>query len=107
MWVLGDVPWLNRIEYKSPGLQMYKLEFPDTIALKQIWIQAPNQEPALKLHSRAVPSVDAHHHVNGPDTGINSRARRIIKKIQTANFRVLKGLAYQWAKPAPLNIFII
>ena len=36
------------------------------------WIQAPNQEPALELHSRAAPSLKAHHHVNGPDTGRNS-----------------------------------
>ena len=39
---------------------------------------APNQEPALELHSRAAPSVEAHHHVNGPDTGRNSRGRWII-----------------------------
>ena len=28
---------------------------------------APNQEPALEIHSRAAPSVEAHHRVNGPD----------------------------------------
>ena len=38
-----------------------------------------DQEPALELHSRAVPSVDAHHGVNGPDTGSNSGGRRIKK----------------------------
>ena len=39
--------------------------------------EIPNQVPALGLHNRAVPSVEAHHHVNGPDTGRNSGGRRI------------------------------
>ena len=30
-------------------------------ALKPIWLQAYNQEPALELHSMAAPSVEAHH----------------------------------------------
>ena len=30
-------------------------------ALKPVWIQAPNQEPAPELNSRAVPSAEAHH----------------------------------------------
>ena len=30
---------------------------------------SPEQELALELHNRAVPSVEAHHRVNGPDTG--------------------------------------
>ena len=34
----------------------------------------------LELHSRAAPSVESHHHVNGPDTGRNYGGRRIIKK---------------------------
>ena len=29
-------------------------------------------EPALELHSRAVPNVEAHYHVKGPNTGRNS-----------------------------------
>ena len=37
--------------------------------------EAPNQEPVLELHSRAVPSVEVHHCVNGPDTGRNSGGR--------------------------------
>ena len=41
---------------------------------------SPESEPALELHSRAAPSVEAHHHVNGPDTGRNLGGRRIIKK---------------------------
>ena len=40
-------------------------------------IKAPNQEPALELQSRAEPSVEAHHRVNGLDTRGNSRVRRI------------------------------
>ena len=36
---------------------------------------------ALEQHSRAEPSVEAHHRVNGQDTGRNSRGRRTIKKI--------------------------
>ena len=38
------------------------------------------QEPTLELQSRAAPSVEAFHSVNGPDTGRNSRGRRVIKK---------------------------
>ena len=49
-------------------------------ALKPIWLQALNQEPALELHSRAAPSVEAHHCVNSPDTGRNSGGRRTVKK---------------------------
>ena len=45
------------------------------IAFKPIWKQAPNQELALELHSRAALSVEAHHPVNSPDTGRNSGGR--------------------------------
>ena len=41
----------------------YNIEPSDTIVPKK----APNQEPTLELHSRAAPSVEAHHCVNGPD----------------------------------------
>ena len=44
------------------------------------WTKALNQDPALELHSRTVPSVEAHHHVNGPDTGSNSKGRQIKKE---------------------------
>ena len=53
---------------------------PTDKALKPIWIQAPNQESALELHSRAAPSVEARHCDNGPNTGRNSGGSRIIKK---------------------------
>ena len=39
-------------------------------------INAPKQEPALELHSRATPSVEEHHRVNCPDTGRNSGVRQ-------------------------------
>ena len=31
---------------------------------------SPKSEPTLELHSRDVPSVEAYHHVNGPNTEI-------------------------------------
>ena len=40
---------------------------------------SPKSEPALEPHSRAVPSVEAHHHVNCPNTGRNSGGRGIKK----------------------------
>ena len=33
--------------------------------------------PTLELNSRAAPSVEEHHSVNGPDTGRNSGGRQI------------------------------
>ena len=50
------------------------------------WIEPPNQEPALELQSMAVPRVEAHHSVNGPDTGRNSGGRRT-KKNNYSNFQ--------------------
>ena len=51
--------------------------------LKKIDAKVPKKgsksEPALELHSRAVPSVDAHHRVSGPNTGGNSGGRPIKK----------------------------
>ena len=41
-----------------------------------VWL---NQEPALDLHSRASPSVKAHHLSIGPDAGGNPRGRWIKK----------------------------
>ena len=40
-----------------------------------------NQEPALELHIRAAPSVEANNCVNGPDTRRNSGGSRKFKKI--------------------------
>ena len=44
--------------------------------------KALNQEPAQELQSRAAQSVEAHHHVNGPDTGRNSGEMWTIKNIE-------------------------
>ena len=35
-------------------------------------LQIPQTNLDIELDSRASPSVDTHHHVNGPDTGRNS-----------------------------------
>ena len=43
---------------------------------------SPKSEPALELRSRAAPSVEAHHHLDSPDTGRNSGGRLIIIKNQ-------------------------
>ena len=59
--------------------RVISLIFYGTIA----YLEAPNQEPKQELHSRAAPSVEAHHLVNGPDTGRNSRGRRK-KKFKSA-----------------------
>ena len=40
---------------------------------------SPKSEPTLELHSRAAPSVEAHHHVSSPNTGRNSGGRWIKK----------------------------
>ena len=50
------------------------------------WVEiSPNQEPALELHSRFAPSVEAHHRVNSHATGRNSEGRRIIIIIKWHN----------------------
>ena len=41
---------------------------------------SPKSQPALWLHSSAAPSVEAHHHVKGSNTGRNSDGRWIAKK---------------------------
>ena len=40
----------------------------------------PKSEPTLELISRDAPSMEAHHCSVGPDAGINSGGRRIIRK---------------------------
>ena len=62
---------------RAPG-DMCRLQYLDK-ALKPIWILAPNQEPSLELHSRAAPSVEAHHRSVHPEAGRNSGGRRIKK----------------------------
>ena len=45
--------------------------------------KSPKSEPALELHSKAAPRVEAHQHSDGPDAGENSGGRRVIKKKST------------------------
>ena len=47
---------------------------------------SPESEPAQELNRRAAPSVEAHHRVNGPNTGRNSGGRRIKKGGMEFNF---------------------
>ena len=54
----------------------------NTIYAIVIFLDALNQESAQGLHSRAAPSVEAHHPVNGLDTGRNSGGRRIQNFVQ-------------------------
>ena len=37
---------------------------------------SPKSGPILELHNRAGPNAEAHHHVNGPNTGRNFRGRQ-------------------------------
>ena len=50
----------------------------------------PKLEPALELHSRAAPSVEAHHRVNNPDTARNSGGRRIKRNNNNNNHKIKK-----------------
>ena len=43
-------------------------------------LKKPKSEPALELHIRAAPSVEAHHYSVGPATGRNLAGRQMIKK---------------------------
>ena len=42
--------------------------------------KSPKSEPTRELHSRDVPSVEAHHRSVSPDAGRNSGGMQIIKK---------------------------
>ena len=79
-------------------------------ALKPIWIWASNQEPALELHSRAAPSVEAHHLVNSPVTGKNFGGRRIKKIVpvflslsyfSNQNLNLTVFLCFTWSNVLP------
>ena len=59
---------------------------------------SPKSEPALELLSRAVPIVEAHHRSVGPDTGRNSRVRRIKKWVFYRN-----GIHLEWGKNTTKN----
>ena len=49
------------------------------LSLLSLQNTSPKSEPALELHSRAAPSVEAYQCSVGPETGRNSRERRIKK----------------------------
>ena len=49
---------------------------------------SPKSEPALELHSRAAPSLEAHHCKDGPDAGRNSGGGRK-KSFSTAHSHTL------------------
>ena len=68
--VLQDCAQMMRILVTDN--QCLGMMYPRDLWVISPWGYAPNQEPALELHSRTVPSVEAHHHVNSPDTGRNS-----------------------------------
>ena len=55
---------------------------------------SPKSEPALELHNRAVPSMEAHYHVNGPNTGRNSGGRQIKTKKHTLNACVYRSISW-------------
>ena len=63
---------------------------------------SPKSEPALEPHSSAAPSLKAHHHVNGPDTGRNSGGRWI-KKIKRGIQKGLHANLTQNWPPPPLS----
>ena len=48
-------------------------------ALKPIWIKAPELRACTRATQQGCPIVAAHHGINGPDTGRNSRGKAIKK----------------------------
>ena len=59
-------------------------------------LKRPESEPALELHSRAVPSVEAHHHVHSPNTGRNSGGSQIIKNCIRYFIVVSLSVQFSW-----------
>ena len=51
------------------------------IVPNHVKLYAPNQEPALELHSRAAPNVEAYHRTVAPDS--NKFMRKADQKIGT------------------------
>ena len=54
--------------------------------MKVIYCFFSNEEPILEIHNRAVPTVEAHHCVNSPDTGRNSGGRQMKKNLKSNFF---------------------
>ena len=71
-WMESRLGRIYMVPYKSSILN-----------IDLLYDTSPKSEPTLELHSRAAPSVEAHHHSDGPDPGINSGGRR--KKITKPN----------------------
>ena len=75
------------------------LHYFESLIVNLLWIQANNQEPALELHSRAVPSVEAYNLVNGPDTGRNSGGRQKKPNLNLISFCMILNKIDQCAPP--------
>ena len=74
---------------RAPGGSYATYESPQTYL-----DTSPKSEPGLELHSRAAPSVEAHHPSVGPDTGINSGGRRIKNTSRKIVLNVKAGSNY-------------
>ena len=75
--VLTAIAWTEhryRYSVRSLNGRGAQLTKPSTLS------GSPKSEPALEIHRRAAPCVEAHHRVSGPITGRNSRGRRIKKE---------------------------
>ena len=72
---------------------------------KQVWIKALNPEPAVELHSRATPSVEAQHCVSGPTTGRNSGGRRNKNLCSPFNWSTPVLFLHQVTFPEQFHIF--
>ena len=59
---------------------LYSLCQRNMVLIIQSQIYSPKSEHTLELHSRAVPCLEAHRRVNGPNAGRNSGARQIKEK---------------------------
>ena len=75
MWCWGIHKWCVILKYTLGKRN------PIDKALNSSLDRSPESEPAKELTSRAAPRVEAHHRVNGPDTGRNSGGRLTIKKV--------------------------
>ena len=60
--------------------RLYSLCQRNMLSIIQSQIYSPKSEHTLELYSRAVPCLEAHRRVNGPNAGRNSGARQIKEK---------------------------
>ena len=73
---------------KNPNTVAIGKRNPTDKALNSSLDISPDSEPVQELYSRAAPSVEAHHHVNGSDTGSNSGGRQTIKKVKKRLYQI-------------------